>query len=80
MMMEPKCAVAWLITCWPHESPQSKSLVIDVKNQKISQLHSKWFFNVVLNLSELEICIYMHAFVYKLFPGFVIPLEVLCTM
>ena len=23
MMMEPKCTVAWLIACWPHESRQS---------------------------------------------------------
>ena len=27
------------------------------QSQTISQLDSRWFFNVVLNLSELEICL-----------------------
>ena len=69
MMMEPKCTVVWLIACWPHESQQStvnsqnhESLMLKVmshwcQSQTISQLDSRWFFNVVLNLSGLEICL-----------------------
>ena len=32
--MEPKCTVAWLIACWPHESQQ---VLNDIVKNKITQ-------------------------------------------
>ena len=66
LMREPKCTVAWLIVFWLHKSQQSTFKVMShwFESQTISQLDSRWFFNVVLNLGELEICL---IFVGKLF-------------